>query len=171
MKELLDEYWMNIALEEARIAFAEDEIPVGAVLVCDDKLIARAHNSTQRLNSPLAHAEKLVIEKAQQKLGKWLYDCKLYVTLEPCAMCAGIIILSRVKSVIFGTFDEKNGACGSLYNLLLDRRFNHNPEVKSGIFAKESRELLKKFFNEKRISTTCLFTLRPNYIETTENGR
>ncbi|MEA3475369.1 MAG: nucleoside deaminase [Candidatus Cloacimonadota bacterium] len=171
MKELSDEYWMNIALEEAQTAFAEDEIPIGAVLVCNDKLIARAHNSTQRLNSPLAHAEKLVIELAQQELGKWLCDCRLYITLEPCAMCAGAIILSRIKSVIFGTFDEKNGACGSLYNLLSDRRFNHNPEVKSGIFAKESSELLKRFFNEKRISTTCLFTLRPDEIGTTENGR
>ena len=141
---------MNIALKEAQIAFAEDEIPVGAVLVCNDKLIARAHNSTQRLNSSLAHAEKLAIEKAQQKLGKWLYDCKLYVTLEPCVMCAGIIILSRVKSVIFGAYDEKNGACGSLYNLLLDRRFNHNPEVKFGTLANESSRLLKRFFDNKR---------------------
>lgn len=151
-----DEYWMNIALEEAQIAFAEDEVPVGAVLVCNDKLIARAHNSTQRLNCSLAHAEKLVIEIAQQKLGMWLYDCKLYATLEPCAMCASAIILSRIKSVIFGAYDEKNGACGSLYNLLLDRRFNHNPEIRGGILAKESGELLKRFFNEKRISTTCL---------------
>jgi len=150
MKVFSDEYWMNIALKEAQIAFAEDEIPVGAVLVCDDKLIARAHNSTQRLNSSLAHAEKLAIEKAQQKLGKWLYDCKLYVTLEPCVMCAGIIILSRVKSVIFGAYDEKNGACGSLYNLLSDKRFNHNPEVKSGTLANESSRLLKRFFDNKR---------------------
>lgn len=152
MKIFSDEYWMNIALEEAQIAFQEDEIPVGAVLVRNNELIAKAHNNTQRLNSSLAHAEKLVIESSQQELGKWLYDCILYVTLEPCAMCAGAIILSRIKSVIFGTFDEKNGACGSLYNLLLDSRFNHNPEVKSEVLAKESSELLKRFFNEKRDS-------------------
>ncbi|MBC8525881.1 MAG: nucleoside deaminase [Candidatus Cloacimonetes bacterium] len=145
-----DEYWMNIALEEAEIAFDEDEVPVGAVLIRKNELIAKAHNNILKLNSSLAHAEKLVIEMAQQKLGKWLYDCKLYVTLEPCPMCAGAIILSRIKSVIFGAFDEKNGACGSLYNLLLDSRFNHNPEVKSGILAEESSELLKIFFNEKR---------------------
>ncbi len=147
-----DEYWMNIALGEAEIAFDEDEVPVGAVLVCNNELIAKAHNNTQKLNSSLAHAEKLVIELAQKELGKWLYDCRLYVTLEPCAMCAGAIILSRIKSVIFGAFDEKNGGCGSLYNLLLDTRFNHNPEVISGVLAKESSELLKRFFNEKRDS-------------------
>ncbi len=150
MKMFSDEYWMNIALEEAEIAFDEDEVPVGAVLIRKNELIAKAHNNILKLNSSLAHAEKLVIEMAQQKLGKWLYDCKLYVTLEPCPMCAGAIILSRIKSVIFGAFDEKNGACGSLYNLLLDSRFNHNPEVKSGILAEESSELLKIFFNEKR---------------------
>ena len=150
MKKFSDEYWMNIALGEAQLAFQEDEIPVGAVLVCNDELIAKAHNSTRRLNSSLAHAEKLVIEFAQQKLGKWLYDCRLYVTLEPCAMCAGAIILSRIKSVTFGAYDEKNGVCGSLYNLLLDKRFNHNPEVKSGILANESSGLLKRFFDNKR---------------------
>jgi tRNA(adenine34) deaminase len=150
MKKFSDEYWMSIALKEAQLAFDEDEIPVGAVLVRNNELVAKAHNSTQRLNSPLAHAEKLVIEKAQQKLGKWLYDCKLYVTLEPCVMCAGAIILSRIKSVIFGAYDEKNGACGSLYNLLLDTRFNHNPEVKSGTLANESSGLLKRFFDNKR---------------------
>ena len=138
MKKFSDEYWMKIALEEAEEAFVEEEVPVGAVLVCNDKVIAKAHNNIQRSNSSLAHAEKLVIEMAQQKLGKWLYDCKLYVTLEPCAMCAGAIILSRIKSVIFGAYDEKNGVCGSLYNLLLDRRFNHNPEVKTGILTKKS---------------------------------
>lgn len=152
MKIFSDEYWMNIALEEAQIAFQEDEVPVGAVLVRNNELVAKAHNNTQKLNSSLAHAEKLVIELVQQKLGKWLYDCSLYVTLEPCPMCAGAIILSRIKSLIFGAYDEKNGACGSLYNLLLDSRFNHNPEVKFGVLAKESSELLKSFFNEKRDS-------------------
>ena len=151
MEIFSDEYWMNIALKEAQIAFQEDEIPVGAVLVRDNELIAKAHNSMQKFNSSLAHAEKLVIELAQQELGKWLYDCRLYVTLEPCPMCAGAIILSRIKSVIFGAFDEKNGACGSLYHLLLDSRFNHNPEVKFGVLSNESSKLLKRFFNKKRI--------------------
>ncbi|MEA2105061.1 MAG: nucleoside deaminase [Candidatus Cloacimonadota bacterium] len=145
-----DEYWMEFALHEAEIAFQDDEIPVGAVIVYKNEIIASSHNSTQKLNNPLAHAEKLVIEAAQKKIGKWLYGCKLFVTLEPCSMCAGIIILARIDAVIFGAFDEKSGTVGSLYNLLLDSRFNHNPEVKSGILAERSSRLLKNFFREKR---------------------
>src|SRR6056297_2374386 len=113
-----DDYWMKFALEEANIAFEKDEVPIGAVVVYKDKVIARDHNSTQQMNSSLAHAEKLVIESAQRKMGKWLYDCKLYVTLEPCLMCSGAIILSRIGSVIFGASDEKSGTCGSIYNVL-----------------------------------------------------
>ncbi len=145
-----DEYWMQYALEEAEIAFEKDEIPVGAVIIYKEKIIARAHNSTKLKNNSLAHAEKLVIETAQRKIGKWLYDCTLYVTLEPCAMCSGIIILSRLGSVIFGAYDEKSGTCGSLYNLLDDSRFNHNPKLRGGVLAEESKKLLQKFFQRKR---------------------
>ncbi len=150
MKKFSDEYWMRIALKEAESAFAKDEVPVGAVIVRDNEIVSTAHNSTQNLNNALAHAEKIAIEKAQKEIGKWLLDCKLYVTLEPCPMCTGMIILSRLDSLIFGAFDEKNGACGSIYNLLNDTRFNHNPEIKSGILEENCSKILKRFFEEKR---------------------
>lgn len=145
-----DEYWMEFAMQEAEIAFRNDEVPVGAIIVKDNKIIASSHNATQKLNSSLAHAEKLTIETAQKKIGKWLYGCELFVTLEPCAMCAGMIILSRLDALIFGAHDPKNGATGSVYNILSDRRFNHNPEVRSGLLADRSSNLLKKFFRNKR---------------------
>ncbi len=150
MKAHSDEYWMRLALEEAEKAFQEDEVPVGAVIIKDGKVIARAHNSTESSNNALAHAEKLAVEQAQKKLGKWFLDCTLYVTLEPCTMCAGAIVLSRINRVVFGAFDEKNGACGSLYNVLYDKRLNHNPELKGGVMAYECGEILKFFFQKKR---------------------
>ncbi len=150
MKAHSDEYWMKLALEEAERAFQEDEVPVGAVIIKDEKIVARAHNSTESSKDVLAHAELLVIEQARKKCGKWLYDCILYVTLEPCTMCAGAIVLSRINRVVFGAFDEKNGACGSLYNILYDTRLNHNPELKSGVLAHECGAILRKFFKEKR---------------------
>ncbi|MBS3741909.1 MAG: tRNA adenosine(34) deaminase TadA [Candidatus Cloacimonetes bacterium] len=144
------EYWMKFALAEAKKAVEADEIPIGAVIVKNNELIARDHNRTQQLNLGTAHAEKLVIETAQEKVGKYLYGCKLYITLEPCSMCAGMIILSRLDAVIFGAFDKKSGACGSVYNIPADKRLNHNPEIISGIMAKESSQLLKEFFKTKR---------------------
>lgn len=150
MKAHSDEYWMRIALEEAMKAFQEDEIPVGAIIVKDDKLVASAHNSTEALNDGLAHAEKCAIEKAQGVLGKWLYGCTLYVTLEPCTMCAGALVLSRIDRVVIGALDSKNGACGSLFNIVYDTRLNHNPEMTSGILADECGEILRRFFKEKR---------------------
>jgi len=150
MKAHSDEHWMRLALEEAEKAFQEDEVPVGAVIIQDEKIVARAHNSTESSKDALAHAEILVIEQARKKCGKWLYDCTLYVTLEPCTMCAGAIVLSRINRVVFGAFDEKNGACGSLYNVLYDTRLNHNPELKSGVLDHECGAILKIFFQEKR---------------------
>ena len=150
MKAHNDEYWMRIALEEAEKAIQEDEVPVGAVIIMDEEIIARAHNSTESSKDGLAHAEKCAIELAQKMVGKWLSGCTLYVTLEPCTMCAGAIVLSRMNRVVFGAYDEKNGACGSLYNVLYDTRLNHNPELKSGVIARECGEILRKFFQKKR---------------------
>ena len=150
MKVHSDEYWMKVVLEEASTAFQEDEIPVGAIIVKDNKIVSRAHNCTESSKSGLAHAEKCAIDKALEKLGKWLHGCTLYVTLEPCIMCAGAIVLSRIDRVVFGASDEKNGACGSLYNVLYDTRLNHNPELRKGILAQECSAMLKNFFREKR---------------------
>jgi tRNA(adenine34) deaminase len=144
-----DEYWMKQALREAESALNENEVPIGAVLVKDNKLITADHNRTKQLNNNLAHAEKLVIEEAV-KAEKYLYDYTLYVTIEPCLMCAGTIILSRVGKVVFGSYDEKAGAVGSVYNALLDKNFNHHPKVISGILKDECSGILRNFFKEKR---------------------
>jgi tRNA(adenine34) deaminase len=151
-----DEYWMHFALQEAKQALREDEIPIGAVLVRKNEIIASAHNQTKR--NPLAHAEKLTIEKALTHADKFLDDCTLYCTIEPCAMCAGIIIWARLERIVFGAYDEKAGACGSLYHLLFDKRINHNPQVTSGILAEECRDLIQSFFQEKRAAVKKNFT-------------
>ena len=141
---------MNFALKEARLALLENEVPIGAILVKDNKIVASEHNRTGQLNSGLAHAEKLVIEKIISCGEKYLYDYSLFVTVEPCLMCTGIIIWARVGKVIFGCYDPKAGAVGSIYNTLLDKNFNHHPEVISGVKKKECSELLKDFFKDKR---------------------
>lgn len=145
-----DEYWMDIALSEAKKAFDKDEIPIGAVLVKNDELIAKDHNRTNQLNNALAHAEKLAIEKTISSQEKFLYEYTLYVTVEPCLMCTGMIIWARLGKVVFGCYDPKAGAVGSVYNALLDKNFNHHPEVISGIREKECSELLTIFFKNKR---------------------
>ncbi|MCD4829581.1 MAG: nucleoside deaminase [Candidatus Cloacimonetes bacterium] len=143
-----DERFMREALAEAEKAFEAGEVPVGAVLVRDGAVVARAHNITRR--NPLGHAEKRVIEQALADGEKFLYEYSLYVTLEPCLMCAGCIVLSRVGQVVFGAHDPKAGAVGSLYHVLADRRLNHRPQVRWGVLAQESAALLRKFFVQKR---------------------
>ncbi|MBL7149806.1 MAG: nucleoside deaminase [Candidatus Cloacimonetes bacterium] len=149
-KEYSNEYWMSYALEQARLALQEDEVPIGAVLVKDNNIVAADHNRTRQTNNNLAHAEKLVIEKVIISGEKFLYDYTLYVTVEPCLMCAGAIIWARVGKVVFGCFDPKAGAVGSIYNALLDKNFNHHPEVVSGILAQECSDLIVEFFKNKR---------------------
>jgi tRNA(adenine34) deaminase len=144
-----DDYWMEFALNEAQQAYLEDEIPVGAVLVKDDTLILKNHNRTRQNNNPLAHAESLILQEIQ-KTEKFLTDYTLYVTLEPCIMCSGTIILSKLKKLVFGTYDPKAGAVGSIYNVLLDKHFNHHPEIISGIKKNECSQILKDFFKSKR---------------------
>ena len=142
---------MAAALDEARAAEALGEVPVGAVVVCDGAIIARAGNRTVRDQDPTAHAEALAIRAAAAELGSWrLEGCTLYVTLEPCAMCAGAIVLSRIDRVVFGAWDEKAGMAGSVADLLRHPRLNHRPQVLGGVSEAEASELLTKFFRSRR---------------------
>ena len=145
-----DEYWMQFAIDEARSALQENEVPIGAILVKNNKLIASAHNHTNAANNGLTHAEKLVIEEVIANGEKFLNDYSLYVTVEPCLMCAGIVIWSRIGKVVFGCYDEKAGAAGSIYNALLDKNSNHNPKLVSGVCETECSKLMKDFFKSKR---------------------
>ena len=143
--------YMEMALEEARLAEQVDEVPIGCVIIKDDKVIAKAHNLRETSNDPLGHAETLAIKKASKVLGDWqLVNCELYVTIEPCIMCAGAIIQSRISKVIYGAPDLKGGAFGSSINVLEASSINHRPEVVSGILEKECTELIKNYFKSKR---------------------
>ena len=147
----MKEKFMKEALKEAQKAYDKEEVPIGAVIVKNDKIIARAHNLRETKKKAIAHAEILAIEKACKKLDAWrLEDCDLYVTLEPCVMCAGAIINARIKNLYIGTMDEKGGAVGSKINLLKDIKLNHDVEVKSGILKEECSKILKDFFKELR---------------------
>jgi len=145
-----DIHWMSIALEEARLAALEDEIPVGAVLVKDNELVLRDHNRTRQMSNPLAHAEKLLVDKILLSKIKYLQEYTLYVTLEPCLMCAGTLIWSRLGRLVMGARDPKAGAVGSIYNVLADKSFNHHPEIVRGVLEAECSALLKGFFARKR---------------------
>ena len=143
--------FMAIAFKEAEAAFEKSEIPVGAVIVKDGAIIAKAHNQVEMLQDPTAHAEIIAIGAAANHLGSWrLKGCTLYVTLEPCPMCAGAIVLSRMDRIVFGSYDAKMGACSTLYNVVQDERLNHRVEVIAGVMDDESRSLLREFFARKR---------------------
>jgi tRNA(adenine34) deaminase len=143
--------WMTVALEEARAAGAEGEVPVGAAIVCEGQLLSRAHNRTRGLADPTAHAEVLALRQAAAEAGYWrLAACTLYVTLEPCAMCAGAIVLSRIRRLVFAAPDPKAGMCGSLENLVDDARLNHRVPIESGVLADQAAALLRDFFRERR---------------------
>ena len=145
------EIFMKEALKEAKKAYDKLEIPVGAVIVKDGKIIARAHNQKETKCDTTNHAEILAIQKASKKLNSWrLIDCEMYVTLEPCSMCAGAIINSRIKKVYIGTMDEKTGAVGSVFNLFNDYKFNHKVDFETGILKNECEDILKSFFKELR---------------------
>lgn len=147
----MEEKFMKQALKEAQKAYDKLEIPVGAVIVKDGKIIAKAHNQKETKFDTTKHAEILAIQKASKKLKSWrLIDCEMYVTLEPCSMCAGAIINSRIKKVYIGTMDEKTGAVGSVFNLFEDYTFNHKPEFETGILQQECEEILKRFFKDLR---------------------
>jgi len=146
-----DILYMQEALKEAKKALDEDEVPVGAVIVNDNKIIARGHNQVERLKDPTAHAEMLALTSATNFLStKWLNGASLYVTIEPCSMCAGALVLARIKNVYFGAKDPKTGACGSVTNIANHKKLNHRIKVKGGILGDECAELLKDFFRKKR---------------------
>jgi len=138
---------MQEAIKIAEKAKSLGEVPIGAVIVHNDKIIASAHNKVELLKDATAHCELLAINYATKILGdKYLNDCELYVTIEPCAMCSGALVLSKIKKVIFGAWNNKSGACGSLYMIPSDRRLNHRVEIISGIMEKECSDLMKNYF-------------------------
>lgn len=150
-RELEDARWMARALEEALKAGADGEVPVGAVIVHEGREISAAHNSMVRDRNALEHAELRAIRAAVQSIGESrLGECTLYVTLEPCAMCAGAIVLARVERVVFGAFDDKAGMAGSVEDLLRHERLNHRPQIQAGVMADASSALLKEFFAARR---------------------
>ena len=145
------EYFMRLALREAERALEHDDVPVGAVVVHGGEVIGAGHNERELREDPSAHAEMLAIREAARALGSWrLLDTTLYVTLEPCAMCAGAIVLGRVPTVVYGTDDPKAGAAGSVLDILAEPRLNHRPAVTGGVLAEESAELLRTFFRSRR---------------------
>ena len=147
----MQEQFMKQALKEAKKAYNKKEIPVGAVIVKSGEIIARGHNIKEMKNDCTKHAEIIAIQKASKKLDSWrLTDCEMYVTLEPCSMCAGALIQSRIKKIHIGCMDEKTGACGSVLNLLEDYKFNHKIEIEKGILKEECEKILKDFFKELR---------------------
>ena len=147
----MEEKFMREALKEAEKALKKEEVPVGAVIVKDGKIIARAHNQKEQKKDTICHAEILAIKKASMKINAWrLSGCTMYVTLEPCPMCAGALINSRIDKVVFATADERTGACGTVLNLLEDYKFNHVVEVEKDVMQKESETMLKEFFKDLR---------------------
>ena len=146
-----DEYFMRLALREAVQALEHDDVPIGAVIVHDGEVIGAGHNEREVREDPTAHAEMIALREAARQLGSWrVLDSVMYVTLEPCAMCAGAIVLARVPRVVFGATDPKAGAAGSVLNVLEVPQLNHRPQVESGLLADESAELLRGFFAPRR---------------------
>jgi tRNA(adenine34) deaminase len=149
--ERTDEHWMAAAVAEARLALEHDDVPVGAVVVRGDEVVGAGHNERERRQDPTAHAELLALQRAAAALGSWrLLGTTLYVTLEPCAMCAGAVVLARVPRLVYGTPDPKAGAAGSVLDVLAEPRLNHRPVVAAGPLADECAALLRAFFAERR---------------------
>lgn len=143
--------YMNAALEEAKKACAAGEIPIGAVIVKDNKIISRAHNETESLKDPTAHAEMRAIRRAAKVLGGWrLTGCEMFVTAEPCSMCAGAIVWARIEKLYIGTMDPKSGACGSVFNIPQEKKLNHFVKIETGLMQEECSRLMKDFFKQLR---------------------
>lgn len=146
-----DNFFMKEALREAQKAYEKDEVPVGAVAVYKNQIIGRGHNQTEQLQDPTAHAEILTITAAANALSSWrLNDVEIFTTIEPCIMCAGALVLARVKRIIFGARDEKFGGCGSVFNIVAEKKLNHQIEITAGVMEKEAASLMQSFFAEKR---------------------
>jgi tRNA(adenine34) deaminase len=151
MDEKQDQRFMQAAIDQAYIALENDDVPVGAVIVCENKIIAKGYNQRQQLNDPTAHAEIIALTAAAEHIGHWrLLNCTIYVTLEPCPMCAGALVLARIDRLVFGCDDPKTGACGSLYNIVQDNRLNHRLEITKGVLAEDCSKMLQDFFSIKR---------------------
>lgn len=150
-KPKIDEIYMSEAIKEAAKAVQEDEVPVGCIIVHQGRVIARAHNQVERLKDPTAHAEMIALTSATNYLdNKWLSGASMYVTIEPCSMCAGALILSRIKNLFYGAKDPKTGACGSVTNIISNKKLNHRIKVKNGVLERECSSLLTEFFKKKR---------------------
>ena len=146
-----DSFFMKEAIKQAKTAFNLNEVPIGAVIVYKNKIIARAHNQVELLRDPTEHAEMLALTQACNFLNsKWLLDCTIYVTIESCSMCAGALVLSRLKKIVYGADDPKAGACGSIINIVKNKKFNHRTEIKRGVLEQECSLLLKEFFTKRR---------------------
>lgn len=146
-----DEYFMRLALREAELALEHEDVPIGAVIAHEGEVIAGAHNERELRQDPTAHAEVIALREASAALGSWrVLDTVMYVTLEPCAMCAGALVLARVPRVVYGASDPKAGACGSILDVLAEPRLNHRPEVVGGLLADECGDLLREFFASRR---------------------
>lgn len=161
MKELkqadIDERFMRAAIVQACIAEENGDVPVGAVIVRENKIIAKGYNQRHHLSDPTAHAEIIALTAAAEFVGNWrLEGCTIYVTLEPCCMCAGALVLGRVERVVFGCFDHKAGACGSLYNIVQDARLNHRVEITGSVCEEDCSMLLKNFFARRRAENSNL---------------
>ena len=151
----MDKYYMYKAMLEAEKAAANNDVPVGAVIVRDEKIIGRGYNQVEKKGDSTAHAELIAIRQAIRKTGhKHLLDCTMYVTLEPCSMCAGAIVLARIPRLVIGTSDPKTGACGSITNIVQNEKLNHRCELTTGVLEKENAAMLKDFFKKLRASKT-----------------
>ena len=147
----MDKYFMNLALKEAKKARDLGEVPIGSVIVRDEKVIARGYNKRELLKNPLAHAEIIALNSASEKLDSWrLIDCTIYVTIEPCIMCAGAIVNSRIKRLVIGAMDPKMGACGSVLDLVRNEKLNHRVDLSTGVLEYESSKIMKDFFKDLR---------------------
>jgi tRNA(adenine34) deaminase len=150
----IDEKFMRFALDEARLAARDGEVPVGAILVKNGEVLVRAHNLREALFDPTAHAEMLALREASQRLLRWrLSDTTLYVTMEPCAMCAGAAISARIARIVYGCRDPKAGACGSVFDVAREPQLNHRVEITGGVLKEASQEIIQKFFEERREKT------------------
>ena len=146
-----DQKFIELALEEARLAAEEGEVPVGAVLVVNGEVIARAHNLREELSDPTAHAEMLALREASQRLLRWrLTGATLYITMEPCAMCAGAAVLARIDRIVYGCNDPKAGACGTVFDIAREPQLNHRIEITGGILKEECQNIVQKFFENRR---------------------
>ncbi|MHC4213049.1 MAG: tRNA adenosine(34) deaminase TadA [Planctomycetota bacterium] len=154
-----DEQFMRAAIEAAHIAEENGDVPIGAVIVHQDRIIAKAYNQRQQLNDPTAHAEIIALTQAAEFIQNWrLHGCTIYVTLEPCPMCAGALVLARMDRLVYGCDDPKTGACSSLYNIVQDERLNHRLDVTKGVLEKQCSQLLQDFFKKRRKQNNKLNT-------------